>query len=100
MCRAPDHPPPPGNLFPLFLSPSRLRPALPLGTFRLAGDLPPEIWNRLGTKILPKLRSGSDLKIGINFSVTVDGPLAPSFENDLTQILEDLGLTGRIQIIK
>jgi hypothetical protein len=67
-------------------------------TFRITGDVPPEIWNRLGTKILPKLRSGSELKIGIDFSVTVDGLLEKNFEADLKQILEDLGLTGRIQI--
>ena len=67
-------------------------------TFRISGDVPPEIWNRLGTKVLPKLRSGSDLKIGIEFSVTIDGQLAQSFETDLKQILEDLGLTGRIYV--
>jgi len=67
-------------------------------TFRVSGDLPPEVWNRLGTKILPKLRSGSDLKIGIEFSVTVEGQLALSFEADIRQILEDLGLSGRVQI--
>jgi hypothetical protein len=67
-------------------------------TFRISGDVPPEIWNRLGTRVLPKLRSGSELKIGIDFSVTVDGFLARSFENDLMQILDDLGLTGRVQI--
>jgi hypothetical protein len=67
-------------------------------TFRISGDVPPEIWNRLGTKVLPKLRSGSDLKIGIEFSVTVEGQLAKSFENDLKQILEDLGVTGRVTI--
>lgn len=67
-------------------------------TFRISGDVPPEIWNRLGTKVLPKLRSGSGLKIGIEFSVTVEGQLARSFENDLMQILEDLGLTGRVQV--
>jgi hypothetical protein len=67
-------------------------------TFRISGDVPPEIWNRLGTKVLPKLRSGSELKIGIEFSVTVEGQLATSFENDLKQILEDLGVTGRVKI--
>jgi len=67
-------------------------------TFRISGDVPPEIWNRLGTKVLPKLRSGSDLKIGIEFSVIIDGQLAQSFETDLKQILEDLGLSGRIHI--
>ena len=67
-------------------------------TFLISGDVPPEIWNRLGTKVLPKLRSGSDLKIGIEFSVTVEGQLARGFETDLAQILEDLGLTGRVRI--
>jgi hypothetical protein len=67
-------------------------------TFRIAGDVPPEVWNRLGTRVLPKLRRGSDIKIGIEFSVAVDERLARSFEADLRQILEDLGLTGRIQI--
>jgi len=66
--------------------------------FRISGDVPPEIWNRLGTKVLPKLRSGSDLKIGIEFSVTIGGEVAQSFETDLKQILEDLGLTGRIHV--
>jgi hypothetical protein len=67
-------------------------------TFHISGDVPPEIWNRLGTKVLPKLRSGSELKIGIEFSVTVEGQLAQSFKNDLMQILEDLGLTKSVQI--
>ncbi|MBN2383967.1 ATP-binding protein [bacterium] len=67
-------------------------------TFRMCGDIPPEIWNRLGTKILPKLRSGSELKIGIDFSVTVDRQLEKTFETELNQILSDLGLTGRVCI--
>ena len=32
---------------------------------RLAGTVPPELWNRLGTKVLPKLRSGDDLRVGV-----------------------------------
>ena len=67
-------------------------------TFHLSGNVPPEIWNRLGTKLLPKLRSGSDIKIGIDFSVTIDAPLAQSFEADVKQVLDDLGLTGSVRI--
>ena len=81
------------------------RPGAGTRTFRISGDIPPEIWNRLGTKVLPKLRSavpagrqGSDLKIGIEFSVTIDGHLARSLETDLKQIFEDLGLTGRLHV--
>jgi len=73
-------------------------PGIQTKTLRLVGTVPPEIWNRLGTKIIPKLKSGSDLKIGVDFSVTVNAESARSIESDLRQILEDLGLTGKIQI--
>jgi hypothetical protein len=66
-------------------------------TLRLVGTVPPEIWNRLGTKIIPKLKSGSDLKIGVDFSVTVNTESARNIESDLRQILEDLGLSGKIR---
>ena len=69
-------------------------------TLRLVGTIPPEIWNRLGTKIIPKLKSGSDLKIGVDFSVTVNAESARSIESDLRQIIEDLGLRDKIQIEK
>jgi hypothetical protein len=67
-------------------------------TFRISGDVPPEIWNRLGTKVLPKLRSGSDIKIGIEFSVTVKIGVAQSFQADLKQILDDLGLVDHVRV--
>ena len=67
-------------------------------TFRICGDVPPEVWNRLGTKVLPKLRSGSELRIGIEFSVTVETGVAPSFQTDLKQILDDLGLADRVRV--
>lgn len=67
-------------------------------TFRICGDVPLEVWNRLGTKVLPKLRSGSELRIGIEFSVTVETGVAPSFQTDLKQILDDLGLADRVRV--
>jgi len=65
---------------------------------RIYGQVPPELWNRLGTKILPKLRSGSDLKIGVEFTVTVDGSTARNLETDLWQILDDLGLSDQVRV--
>lgn len=88
------HPGPPGASEPEPESP----PIAATRTFRITGDVPPEIWNRLGTKVLPKLRSGADLKIGIAFSVTVENGVSQSFEADLKQILDDLGLSGRVKI--
>jgi hypothetical protein len=74
----------------------------PLGTtrLRLVGTLPPEVWNRLGTRLITKLRSGDDLRIGVDFSVSVDGKLGSSFQTELQQILEDLGLAEKIRIEK
>ena len=67
-------------------------------TIRLSGDVPPETWNRLGTKLLPKLRSGANLKIGIEFSVTVEGRMARGLVDELKQILTDLGLSEKVKI--
>ncbi|MGD9897101.1 MAG: DUF499 domain-containing protein [Candidatus Methylacidiphilaceae bacterium] len=67
-------------------------------TIRLVGAVPPEIWNRLGTKVLPKLRSGSDMKVSADFSVTVNRDVAGSLMSDLRQILDDLELTDKMQI--
>lgn len=64
----------------------------------LAGTIPPEAWNRLGTKLLPKLRCGSDLQISINIAVTVDPNMAGNLISDLQQILMDLNLIDKINI--
>ena len=69
-------------------------------TLRLAGTVPPEVWNRLGTKILPKLRSGDDLSVGIEFSVSVSSQFAQNMEAELRQILSDLGLGDRVRVEK
>lgn len=69
-------------------------------TIRLTGAVPPEVWNRLGIKVLPKLRSGNNLSVGINFSVKVDSAYAPNLEAELAQILNDLGLGGQVNIVR
>jgi len=67
-------------------------------TLRVAGNVPPEVWNRLGTKILPKLRSGSELKIGLEFSVTVSSDAASGLAIELRQILQELGLGDAVKV--
>jgi hypothetical protein len=67
-------------------------------TLRLAGDVPPEVWNRLGTKILPKLRSGSDLRIGVEFSVNVPADSASGLIAELRQVLQELGLGDAVKV--
>jgi hypothetical protein len=65
---------------------------------RLTGTIPPELWNRLGTKIIPKLKSGSELSVGIDFYVTIDATSSGTLESELRQILNDLGLSDKVLI--
>ena len=65
---------------------------------RLVGTVPPEVWNRLGTKILPKLRAGSDLRIGLEFTVSVRADSAGNLATELQQILQELGLGESVQV--
>jgi hypothetical protein len=67
-------------------------------TLCLVGSVPPELWNRLGTKILPKLRAGSELTIGIQFSVTVPSENADRLAAELRQILQELGLRDAVRV--
>ncbi len=73
-------------------------PAATTRTLRLVGAVPPEVWNRLGTKILPKLRSGSQLRIGLEFSVTVSAESASGLATELRQILQELGLAEAVKV--
>ena len=70
----------------------------PTRTLRLVGTVPPEVWNRLGTRILPKLRSGSELTIGLEFTVTVKADVAGGLATELRQILQELGLAEAVRI--
>ena len=65
---------------------------------RLSGTVPPEVWNRIGIKLLPKLRTGKELSASIEISVTVDTQSAADMVAEVKQILSVLGLTDRIRI--
>jgi hypothetical protein len=67
-------------------------------TLRLVGSLPPELWNRLGTKIIAKLRSGTDFKVGVDLAVTVRSNDAAALVSDLRQALQELGLADAMRL--
>jgi hypothetical protein len=69
-----------------------------LATLRLTGDVPPESWNRLGTKVLPKLRSSNGLRVGIDFTITIEQAMAKNMETEIRVILKELGLDQRVHI--
>jgi hypothetical protein len=70
----------------------------PTRTLRVSGSVPPEVWNRLGTRLIPKLKSGSDLQLLFNAKLTVDASTALSLKKDLEQALADLGLSDRLDV--
>jgi len=65
---------------------------------KISGSIPPELWNRLGTKVIPKLRDGEGLEVNVSFSVSMNADSATSVERELRQIIEDLGITDNLKI--
>jgi hypothetical protein len=67
-------------------------------TLRISGSVPPEVWNRLGTRLIPKLKSGSELQLLFNAKLTVSADTAPSLKKELEQVLADLGLSDHLDV--
>lgn len=67
-------------------------------TIRITGKVPPELWNRLGTRILPKLRSGSDLSIHLELAATMRADAAEAMLRDLRLALQELGLDADLRV--
>jgi hypothetical protein len=65
---------------------------------RVSGNVPPELWNRLGNRLLPKLRQGQSLKLGVDFTLQVSATEAAHLQAELRQALGDLNLLGAVQI--
>ena len=69
-------------------------------TIRLTGEIPQEVWNRLGHKLLPKLSSGKELRIGVDFVATIDARNSQALITELEYILSDLGLSEKVRIAR
>jgi len=67
-------------------------------TIHVTGAVPPESWDRFGSKLIPKLRSGQDLNIRVDLSCRLDATTAPRTQAELRQLIEDLGLTGQVRV--
>ena len=66
---------------------------------QVRGTIPAEVWNRLGVRILPKLRALDDLRVGIELSATVTPARVQSLESELIQALQDLDLGEQVRIV-
>lgn len=65
---------------------------------RLTGTVTPEVWNRIGIKLIPKLRNGQQLRLGIEFCCDAEAADAVPLQAELMQVLADLHLSDSIQL--
>lgn len=67
-------------------------------TIVLTGVIPPELWNKVGIRLIPKLRANAQPVLGVNFSLDVDPGQAENLLREIRQALADLDLIGKITI--
>jgi hypothetical protein len=77
--------------------PSPVSPAS--ATLRVSGTVPPESWNRFGSKLIPKMRAGQDVEMKVELSWHLDAAVAGGAEAEIRQILDDLGLGGLVKVV-
>ncbi|MEM3207190.1 MAG: AAA family ATPase, partial [Halobacteria archaeon] len=57
-------------------------------------EVPPEVWNRLGSKLLPKLRTGQNLSLSLTAALDVSSADRARLEQEIRRILQEMGLGG------
>jgi len=93
----------PGGVEPEEIPPETMRAtgqARPGGdvVIELRGTIPPDIWNRLGTRLVPKLRSGQHLHIEVRAEVTANAGEVEPLVAEIRQVLTDLQLSGQVDV--
>ena len=78
---------------------SETTPVLPtVVVVRLRGEVPPEQCNKVGVKLIPKLRSTTGLHIEVVMSGKVDGKSAANFVEEVNEAIGDLGLQTKLDV--
>ena len=67
-------------------------------TLRISGEIPTEVWNRLGRTLLPKLKTGSELQLSIDASIQIEVESSNGLCQEIEQILRDLNLADKVKI--
>jgi hypothetical protein len=66
----------------------------------ITGAIPPELWNKVGIRIIPKLRSTqTEPHLAVNFDLEIKGDQAAHMVHDLQQALVDLGLSAQVAVV-
>ena len=68
--------------------------------FRVSGEIPSEVWNRVGTKLVSKFRDSrvKSLRVGVDFQVEVEGSVARDMREEWSRALADLKLSDKVRI--
>jgi hypothetical protein len=64
----------------------------------ICGEVPTEVWNRLGRTLIPKLKTGTGLAVKLEISLQVRADTVQGFQQELMQILRDLNLGDAINV--
>ena len=64
----------------------------------VAGSIPPEQWNRLGTRLLPKMRAAGTVTATIRLEIEIDRTKASALSTELGQIVEEVGLSATVHV--
>jgi hypothetical protein len=75
-------------------SPTSDSPAL----ISVTGNIPPEQWNRLGTRLIPKMRAAGTLTAAISLEAEVDPTRAAALSTELQQIIDEIGLSSSMRV--
>jgi hypothetical protein len=61
-------------------------------TLRASGDVPPELWNKLGVKLVPKLRAGKTVNLRVQAIVEIQKSEKQSLTAEVKRALAELGI--------
>src|SRR5260370_27262945 len=75
-------------------APTSNRPVL----ISVSGNIPPEQWNRLGTRLIPKMRTAGTLTAAIRFEAEVDPTRVAALATELQEIINEIGLSGSVRV--
>ena|GEM_PF-6692262 len=65
---------------------------------RVRGAVTPEVWDKLGVRLRPKLRNGKQLRLGLDFECEFPSEDANAIQTELRQAVADLRLAGQLQV--
>jgi len=63
-----------------------------LSRLMASGAVPPELWNKLGTRLIPKLRSGKVVSLQVQTSIEIPASERQHLATEIRRILAELGL--------